>query len=373
MNSDSRQENEYRFLFKRAILAAVFSLPTVFYWLIKNNPAACTYFTDNISGPVKRFSASVFSVLPLSVAEFLIILAAAVTTGISIFSIIVLVRHKHGWISRFLKAFTLLLLVTLLSWSMMNIMWGVNYYSRSFSERSGIMSRGCSVDELAVVTIYFSQKLNEFSDEVSRDDEDICKVDIKSVMERAPELIDGICDDYPFLSGKDIKPRAALLSYIMSCLGTSGYTFPYTGECIINCHQPDAYIPFSAVHELSHQRNVASEDEANFTATLACMNSSYSDFRYSGALHAFISLSNSLYTVAPDFTLDIYGTLEDRVLADIHCNSRYWDRFETEVSEKSDKLYDGFLKRHDQELGIKSYGAVTDMLVAYYLKDAEAY
>lgn len=373
MSSDSSSAKEYRFLIKRAVSAAVFFIPSVFYWSVKGKSEVCTAFTDNISAPFKRFLASVFSILPVSMAELLIICAALGSVGILSFIAVLIIRRRSGWKHRVLKAVTLILLIVLLGWSLMNMMWGVNYYSESFSKRSGIVSEGCTPEELAVVTIYFSQMLNSASEEVMRDDAGICEINVKKVFEEAPGIIDGLCDDYPFLNGRDIRPRSALLSVVMSCLSTTGYTFPYTGECMVNTDQPDAFIPFTAVHELSHQRNVASEDEANFVAALACMNCGSPDFRYSGALHAFISLSNSLYGIAPDFTNDIYGTLAEGVLADIRFNSTYWDRFETEVSEKSDEMYDSFLKGYDQPLGIKSYGAVTDLLVAYYLEDAENY
>ena len=35
-------------------------------------------------------------------------------------------------------------------------------------------------------------------------------------------------------------------------------------------------------------------------------------------------------------------------------------------SKAADSAYSGFLQSYDQELGSKSYGAVVDLLVAYY-------
>ena len=36
------------------------------------------------------------------------------------------------------------------------------------------------------------------------------------------------------------------------------------------------------------------------------------------------------------------------------------------TSKAADSAYSGFLQSYDQELGSKSYGAVVDLLVAYY-------
>lgn len=41
-------------------------------------------------------------------------------------------------------------------------------------------------------------------------------------------------------------------------------------------------------------------------------------------------------------------------------------QFESPVSKAADSAYSGFLQSYDQELGSKSYGAVVDLLVAYY-------
>ena len=373
MKSDGKTLSRYGFLLFRAISAVFLLIPEILYLIIKNDPEACTFFTDRITGPFKRAMASFFSFLPISMAEILIILLFSAAAALPVFLIVTIIRRKSGWKIRIIKVITLVLLIVLFGWSMMDMMWGVNYYSYSFSERSGISSDGCSVDDLSSVTLYFALQLNNISGKVPRDDTGLFIADTDIIAELAPEQIDLLCDRYPFLSGKDIAPRAAILSVVMSFLSTSGYTFPYTGECMLNVHQPDAFIPFTAVHELSHQRNVASEEEANFTAALACLESNHDEFRYSGLLHSFIFLSNSLYSVAPELTNGIYDILEHDVLSDIRANNSYWKRFENNISEKTDEMYDGFLKEYDQPLGIKSYGAVTDLLVTYYKEDAKAF
>ena len=40
------------------------------------------------------------------------------------------------------------------------------------------------------------------------------------------------------------------------------------------------------------------------------------------------------------------------------------------MSKASDAVYEGFLYSYGQTLGLKSYGACVDMLVAYYEADA---
>ena len=60
------------------------------------------------------------------------------------------------------------------------------------------------------------------------------------------------------------------------------------------------------------------------------------------------------------------STSPTRCNEDILANNAYWQQFESPVSKAADSAYSGFLQSYDQELGSKSYGAVVDLLVAYY-------
>ena len=56
------------------------------------------------------------------------------------------------------------------------------------------------------------------------------------------------------------------------------------------------------------------------------------------------------------------------MLADLRANNAYWRSFETKSAEISEKIYDSFLKSYGQDSGIHSYGAVVDLLIAWYGK-----
>ena len=47
-------------------------------------------------------------------------------------------------------------------------------------------------------------------------------------------------------------------------------------------------------------------------------------------------------------------------------SAAYWRQFETKVAEISDKVNDSYLKANNQEDGVKSYGRMLDLLLAYY-------
>ena len=63
----------------------------------------------------------------------------------------------------------------------------------------------------------------------------------------------------------------------------------------------------------------------------------------------------------------IYHGLDPRVQADLQDNNAYWAQYQdTHLSKAANSAYEGFLKSYGQSLGVKSYGAVVDLLAAYY-------
>ena len=52
--------------------------------------------------------------------------------------------------------------------------------------------------------------------------------------------------------------------------------------------------------------------------------------------------------------------------ADWNDNNAYWAQMSSPVEDAAEQVYDSFLKGNGQELGIRSYGACVDLLVAYF-------
>ena len=155
-------------------------------------------------------------------------------------------------------------------------------------------------------------------------------------------------------------------SRVMSAMNFTGVYFAFTGESNINVDAPACLTPSTIAHELSHQRGIASEQECNFLAVLASTTSGDPVYEYSGWLMGYIHLGNALYQADPAAWQAIRDSLPDTVLADLASNNAYWASFEGAAADASQKVYDTILKGYGQEDGIRSYGTVVDLLVAYY-------
>lgn len=258
-----------------------------------------------------------------------------------------------------------------LFWAGLTVMWTPCYYAPSFSEQSGVDDGPLEVSELETVTRWFALLASEYGDEVARDENGAYIADRESVLDRAAEVFEGAEALYPFLDGAPLRPKPIHFSRIMSYLDFTGFFFPMTGEANLNMDSPAFLLPSTSQHEIAHQRGVAAEQECNFVAVLACLESDYADFNYAGAALACIYLGNALAGADYDAYAEIYYTLSDTVRADFKAQSAYWDQFRDSVPQKaSNTVYDSFLKSNDQELGMQSYGACVNLLVHYYIDEA---
>ena len=366
------KENKIKYLYKlcpvRHIMLLVGALITCLYFLLRSNHGLMSAVSHGFVQPYHRLMSLVCSVFPFSVAELIYALAVIFALWyLSAFIVRMIKGQRRG-------AAVYKLLITIITslvcfYGGFCLLWGVYYHSFDFAAESGIESRNIRVEELHTVTEYFAEKCNEYSLEVPRENK-LYVADPKEIVRRSGDLYTAVELEHSFLEGRELSPKPMIFSEFMSWINFTGFFFPFTGEANLNIYEPICLLPSTCAHEIAHQRGVAAENEANFTAVLACMSSDDAEFKYSGALLAYINLGNALYGVSPDTYYAVAGTLNEYVRADLAANSAYWDQYETKAAEVSETVYTGFLQSHGQTLGMKSYGACVDLLVVYYLEEA---
>lgn len=116
---------------------------------------------------------------------------------------------------------------------------------------------------------------------------------------------------------------------------------------------------------MAHQLGIASENEAELTGYLACLQSDDPFIRYSGLAYALICAGNALYEADSARYLAVTETYGDAIWRDFTAYNAYWKAFSGEVRESADKRNDAYLKHNAQQSGIKSYGEAVDLLLAY--------
>lgn len=327
--------------------------------------------SEGLVRPLHRLLSRGADLFPFSVAEALIALAVFVVLGYLIVQLVLMFRRKE-WGKRLFTALVTLLAVGALVYGGFCLLWGVYYYGDDFIARSGLPKEKISSEQLAEVTAWYAALANEYAGQVPRDTEGVCSMDRKAILERSPEIYQGLERRFPCLEGPAVHAKGIACSRIMSLIDFTGFFFPFTAEANVNMDFPTSLLPSTVAHEQAHQRGVAKEQEANFVAVLACLDYGDPEYVYSAALLAYTHLGNALYEADYDAWEDIYLSLNESVKRDFAANRLYWKQFETPVQKASNTVYEGFLHSYDQDLGLKSYGACVDLLVNYFFAANQA-
>ena len=188
----------------------------------------------------------------------------------------------------------------------------------------------------------------------------------EDILDYADTVYDCLYDEFPFLDLPDQQPKGIAFSKVMSAMNFTGFYFPFTGESNVNMDSPAMLLASTCAHELAHQRGIASEQQCNFLAVLACTRCDDANYNYSGWLLGYIHLSNALYRADREAWQEVRDSLPAEVLADLRSNSAYWSHYRGLTARFTQSLNDKMIKTYGDSLGTQSYGAVVDLLVAYY-------
>ena len=324
----------------------------------RGNRALMNAWTGRVAGPLQAALGRMCARVPFSVME------AAITALV----LCAAVRAVRGAVrGRF--AVTLfggvcagLCLTALFCW-----MWGVYYWSDGFQDLSGLYAAPVSAEQLRTTAEAFAAGLSRAADAVPRDEYGAFALSRTEILAKAPRIYDNLERAYPCLAFDDTGVKPMAYSRLMSRMDFTGFYCACTGEANVNVDSPACLLASTAAHEMAHQRGFASEQECNFLAVLACVTSGEPVYAYSGWLMGWIYLGNALYSADPDTYARIRDTLPATVRTDLARNNAYWDQFRNGVVRKaSAAAYDRILKGYGDGRGMRSYGAVVDLLVAYH-------
>ena len=337
------------------------------YLALRHDRGLMNGFADRITTPLKGALGRLCALTSLSVMELLYVLAGAAALVYVVGSVIAVVKARGRRGQRAYGALLLAADVCLTVYALFCLMWGVNYWTDSFQDRSGITAQPVAAEDLEAVTAYFAQQLADTADSVPRDENGVYAVSKEQILAESTAVYGGVTELFPFLDFRDTGVKAVGCSRFMSIMGFTGVYFACIGESNVNVDSPACLLPSTVAHELAHQRGIAWEQECNFLGVLASVTSGMPDYVYSGWLLGFIHLGNALYETDPEAYWAIRNALPETVSADLRDNNAYWDQFRDNVVEKvSDTVYDAALKSYGDANGMKSYSMVVELLVAYY-------
>lgn len=345
----------------------IFTLCSVVVYVIAVNDVD---FADFINEYPAAYFRAVYSkmtgVFPFSVAE-LVIYFLPVILGMLIYRVIKLSReNKDREITRmFAGTFAVLSIF----FSFFVFTHGTGYRGSTLEDRLGLERNKVSARQLYRTAEYILNEMNEEAEKIKFDEDgfSVMPYNFAEMSYKLNEAYARVCEDYTFILSYTSNVKPVLASKIMSYAHVLGVYTYYTGEANVNIDFPDYTTPFTAAHEMSHQRGFSREDEANFMAYLVCINSDDGYIRYSGYRNMFEYIMNALYSADKEMYREIYLRQNKNIQAELKAYREFFKQYENNVvADVSNKVNDAYISMNGQSAGIRSYGLVVDLMVAYF-------
>ena len=364
-------------MYKRHFFAAL--LLTAAALFLRAGARYAVGFADAYAGIFNRIwvmtLGRVSSIFPFSVVEFLIYgLVLLLLLWIIRLILAAVHRKREDGKEKFRRTAGLfigrvLVLVTLIFF-LFEANEDIYFYCTPFSAREGYGEGAYSTEDLAGCCEWLAREAGQYADLVERDADGIMVMSADADT-RIREAMTDLGTFYGELSGWFPKAKPVFFSEIMSLTNMAGIYSAYTIEANYNRDMTEYNHAFCASHELSHLKGVMQENEANFVAYLCCMRSREADIHYSGLLSGWVYCGNELYKRDRDRWAEIYGTLDDRCIADLNANNVFWAGYKGEIADAAESFNDAYLKGRGQENGTESYDRVVDLIVSYEKKRGE--
>ena len=328
-------------------------------------PGFADWFNRTISQAFRFVFAKLTSFLPFSFAEILLMLSPLILIALVIYAI---KTHAKSW-----RSVGMYLLKVVSAVCVFAILFVTNfaagYYGVTLDDKSklDLDREKVSAEELYAAAVHLIDNIHRDAEQVDFIEKDfsVMPYSIGEMNQKLLTAYDNFCAEYDFIAHFNSRVKPVILSEAMSYTHITGVYSYFTGEANININFPDYTIPYTAAHEMAHQRGIAREDEANFIAFLVCISSDDAYIRYSGYLNLYEYVASSLYSADPDLYVQARNQLPMTVRYEMSAYSKFFDKYRDSVAgEVSGTINDLYLKGNGTE-GTRSYGLVVDLAVAY--------
>lgn len=302
-------------------------------------------------------------ILPCSLGEALVIFAPILLVFIVIYA------NKHytkTWrdVGKFL---VITLSVASLFFTTFALNFGAGYHTSSVDKLLELDRRDVSAEELRETAEYLVEEINKYTDSlgVRESGSTVMPYGYDTLSKKLLDAYDKVCDEYAFISRFPSRIKPVMLSEPWTYTHISGVYTYFTGEANINTNFPDYTLPYTAAHEMAHQRGIAREDEANFVAFLVCAASDDEYIRYSGYLNLYEYVANALYSADRDAYSEVRSELSAVARKEMSAYSAFFDKYRENVAANVTESVNNAYLTIQGTPGTKSYGMVVDLAVAY--------
>lgn len=344
-------------LFFLALISAILHL------IFINSTAFADFFNRHISSVFRMILAKLTAWFPFSLAEAFVIFIPVTLIAVVIWAF---GRVKISDAAGNRSIFTLFSAIALL-YSIFVLNFAAGYSATDLGIKLGLERHDLSVDELEYACDFLSDELDELESRVNFEHAGLSLMPYSNseMIEKLNDAYEASYEKYPFISRLNAPVKQVMLSEPMTYTHISGVYSFFTGEANLNVNYPDFVLPYTAAHEMAHQRGIARENEANFVAYLICMESDDPYIRYSATLNMYEYVSSALSKADKVKYTESFTGLANSVKNELYAYSDFFDKYrDSTASEVSETINNTYLTVQGTE-GTKSYGMVVDLFVAY--------
>lgn len=363
---ERREKSAYRPLLHRLPLLLLIPLGLLVPRLCAGQQAFVEWYAAHVYPAIRGLLSTLTGWFRFSLAEWLLYaLVLGVPLLLAVQGVRALCRRLPPY--RFLS---LLLSLAIAAGALLNLFyltWGLLYFRAPLAKRMGLAVEARSVEELASLTELLARQAAALRETVAEDAGGVFTADEEAAFAALIDAYAALAAVDDTFAGTVTRAKRVCNSNGLSLLGISGIYIGLTAEPNVNTGQPPLLLLQAAAHEMAHQLGIAAEDEAEFTAFLACMRASSPSIRYSGVMQALIRCGNALHAAdAARYAAIAHDCYSDGMRRDLADYNAYWAAFEGPAREAADAANDGYLKHNAQPSGVQSYGESVDLLLALY-------
>ena len=354
-----------RFPLPLIVLYALTACSAILYFIFTRSAAFSDWFNRNVSTVGRQALAYLSNLFPFSVTELLILL---IPFFVALLIYLAWTRYSKTWHDAALYACSLLGVICavfiLFVWN-----FSPGYYGTTLDQKLELDRREVSAEELYQTATFLREEIDANAESILflSNGSSVMPYSYSEMNQKLLDAYESFCEKHDFINTYTSRVKPIMLSEPMSYTHITGvYTF-FTGEANLNVNFPDYTLPYTAAHELAHQRGIAREDEANFIAFLVCMESDDPYIRYSAALSVYEYVASALYSASYDLYAKSYYELPYNVRAERIAYSEFFDKYRENVAaDVSEATNNAYLQSQGAKEGTQSYSMVVDLAVAYY-------
>ena len=262
-------------------------------------------------------------------------------------------------------------------WLLHTGIYGLNYYAGSISDDIRLGNYEFTAQDLEDTTIYFRDKANEMARQMKRDENGkLLFDDFDTLAAQAGQGFTALAYEHSgsIFAGCTLPVKKLSWADMYTAMGITGVTMPLTGEAAVNPQIPALSLPFTMCHEMAHRMCIATEDDANFAAFLACLANEDPQFQYSAYYMAFRYCYSALASAGTPETAAAAARVQLGINAHLEYDLTQYDKFfskhrDETLTNIADSVNDTYIKVSGDENGTASYGQVSIYLVNWYLEE----